>query len=279
MVDDWLTWQALRALATHEVQKDGHEGVRYVEPRQPEHYRVALGRLMNTRADKPLTPGALVYARDAWRHPWRNALRRVPVPCVLLTVFSDRHVKAHATEGLLEGTAIRHWFAVQCETRHPKLTAMPIGIDGRKLPTLERAVSRPIGDRDVRLYANFQARNAEREALLEHCLTQPWIETQPWNRTNEEYFAWLGRSVFVLSPPGQGWDCYRTYEAIAMGAIPIVRRQVPLSNVVNGLPVVLVDDWREVTPERLAFEYQRLRGTWNLERMTVPYWADRIQAA
>ena len=38
------------------------------------------------------------------------------------------------------------------------------------------------------------------------------------------YYAALAHSKFVASPEGHGRDCYRTWEAVALGAIPILRR-------------------------------------------------------
>jgi len=61
-----------------------------------------------------------------------------------------------------------------------------------------------------------------------------------------------------------------------MGAIPIVKRQRPMSDVVDGLPVMVVDDWSEVTPERLEREWNTPRE-WNLERLSLRYWKERIE--
>lgn len=254
---DWLTWQGIRALADAQVLKAGRQ-VRYVAP--------------TTRADVTLAPGMRVYVRDAWRAPWRAEIARVPVPVTLLTTFSDPHVQPHATAELLDGTRVDRWFAVQVNTTHPKLEAMPIGIDGRDL---EHMPVRTDEARTVALYLNFLPRNPERIAVRRHFGSLPWVSTR-WNLPMAEYFADLQRARFVLSPPGRGWDCYRTYEALAMGAIPIVRRQPPISDVVRGLPVLMVDDWNDVTPERLAWEWAQRRD-WNLERMTLPYWVERIR--
>jgi hypothetical protein len=62
-----------------------------------------------------------------------------------------------------------------------------------------------------------------------------------------------------------------------MGAIPIVIRCATVDRVVEGLPVLLVDDWREVTKARL--EAYVPEPTWNLERITQAYWTSRIQEA
>lgn len=277
---DWLTWQGIRALADVEVAKD-HDRVRYIAPVAQRSYPIVLGRSQPLGPDVPVPAHGIVFVRDAWRAPWRASLAAIPQPCVLVTVFNDAHVRPHATAGLLEGTRIAHWFAVQVETEHPRLTAMPIGIDGRDVPTLVAAPRRPWAARDVPVLANFQPRTSERKAVLAQCRTQAWMQTETWVSTQPphtlaEYYARLGRTRFVLSPPGRGWDCYRTYEALAMGAVPIVRRQPPISDVVDGLPVLVVDDWREVTRARL--EAYVPPAEWNLERMTLPYWQERIRA-
>jgi hypothetical protein len=264
--ENWLNWQAIRALADVEVAKDV-TSVRYVSRHDPAEPKLSV----------PLSDGMVLYARDTWRDPWRTSLKRVPVPVVLVTAFHDAHVRTHALE-MFDGQ-IQHWFGVQVETMHPKLTGMPIGIDGRDLPTLHEAIARPWHARDILCLANFQQRTPERKELHQWCKTQPWITTDGWNgpikpRTMLEYYTLLGRSKFVLSPAGRGWDCYRTYEALAMGAVPIVKRRRPLSDVVDGLPVVLVDHWSEVTPALLA----RGRPDGTLERITQAYWNERIQS-
>ena len=37
-----------------------------------------------------------------------------------------------------------------------------------------------------------------------------------------EYYETLARYAFVLSPPGNGFDAFRTWEALAVGVVPIV---------------------------------------------------------
>lgn len=62
-----------------------------------------------------------------------------------------------------------------------------------------------------------------------------------YDQTDQDGF-WSGvaKSKFVLSPPGFGEDCYRTWEAVLLGAVPIVRRS-PLQQLYDGAPVVVVD--------------------------------------
>ena len=55
------------------------------------------------------------------------------------------------------------------------------------------------------------------------------------------------RAQFVLSPRGNGVDCHRTWDVLAVGAIPVVLRHGPAFDAVfDGQPVLLVRSWAEV---------------------------------
>ena len=68
------------------------------------------------------------------------------------------------------------------------------------------------------------------------------------------YYATALHSRFVASPAGHGRDCYRTWEALALGAIPVLRI-VPNASAdrrkFEDVPVVWVRDWAELTPRFL----------------------------
>mmetsp|Transcript_24117 Transcript_24117/g.61341 ORF Transcript_24117/g.61341 Transcript_24117/m.61341 type:complete len:135 (+) Transcript_24117:2-406(+) len=40
--------------------------------------------------------------------------------------------------------------------------------------------------------------------------------------TLREFLSLVSRHKFVLSPPGRGYDCFRTWQAIALGTTPMV---------------------------------------------------------
>ncbi len=91
-----------------------------------------------------------------------------------------------------------------------------------------------------------------------------------------------GGFAFEVSPPGNGLDCFRTWEALALGCIPIVMTSTldPLYED-QGLPVAIVSDWREIGPENLARWRAelapRLDGV--AEKLALRYWTERIAAA
>jgi hypothetical protein len=58
------------------------------------------------------------------------------------------------------------------------------------------------------------------------------------------YRSLVRKSQFVISPPGNGSDCHRTWEAIYLGAVPIVLRE--FWNFGDDLPVLIVDDYSQI---------------------------------
>lgn len=275
---DVLTWEGIRDLSTCRALRDTHGRIRWT--RGESQRRVLLARPRGVWAEphqrRGPKAGEIVGTRDAWWAPWRQRLIRQPQPFVLVTNFHDSLITDAAVADLrAEGSAVRAWFGVQVNTTDPRVTAMPVGAERETVQRMAGIERRAPCERDVLLYLNFKRRNREREALWAQ---YAWATREPWAVDGTaRYVAQLGRARFVLSPPGRGWDCYRTYEALAMGAIPIVRRQRPLSDVVEGMPVLLVDDWAEVTPERLAYEYPRIAGS--LTRLTLAYWREQITQA
>jgi hypothetical protein len=52
----------------------------------------------------------------------------------------------------------------------------------------------------------------------------------------------LADSLFVMSPPGNGIDCHRTWEALYMAVIPIVIKH-PFYDTLKDFPGLIIDDW------------------------------------
>jgi hypothetical protein len=96
----------------------------------------------------------------------------------------------------------------------------------------------------------------------------------------ENYFDLVSRSSFLWSPPGYGWSCYRTWEAICIGTIPIVlRANGPIDEVYADLPVLMVDDYTQITKQLLHHtleEYATRSFDWS--KVSWSYWNSKIRA-
>lgn len=89
--------------------------------------------------------------------------------------------------------------------------------------------------------------------------------------------------AFEASPRGSGLDCFRTWEALFLDTIPIVKTS-PLDALYRreGFPVVIVESWREITPAALARWRDDLAGRFTDDmrrRLTNDYWLGRITEA
>ena len=88
----------------------------------------------------------------------------------------------------------------------------------------------------------------------------------------QQYYDYVSKSMFNVSPPGWGDDCYRHYESILLGAVPIVQNST-LWPIYDGNPVYLLEDWANVTEQQ--FRDWRPPSTSKKVAM-APYWFDRL---
>jgi len=107
------------------------------------------------------------------------------------------------------------------------------------------------------------------------------------------YYNGLAHAKFVASPMGHGRDCYRTWEALALGAIPVMlssnSSQLDRAKY-EGLPVLWVDRWEVVTPDFLEAAWvstrRRARAPaggagavlpYDMRRAYFPHWLGAIR--
>ena len=98
--------------------------------------------------------------------------------------------------------------------------------------------------------------------------------------TNPECYNQWKNYKFVLSPPGTGIDCHRTWEAISVGCIPIVISS-NLNELYEDLPILIVNSWDEINEEYLNQQYNIIstnivENKYNYSKLTLEYWVDKI---
>ena len=66
------------------------------------------------------------------------------------------------------------------------------------------------------------------------------------NNSQEDYLRKMSKSLFTVSPDGNGKDCHKTWEALYMKSIPIVKRWHGAERFKKlGIPMLIIDDWSE----------------------------------
>jgi hypothetical protein len=82
--------------------------------------------------------------------------------------------------------------------------------------------------------------------------------------------------AFVLSPRGNGRDCHRTWEALILGCIPIVKMS-PIDSLYDDLPVLCVRSWSDISESLLADTIERFRHrSFSMEKLTLSYWTKKM---
>lgn len=93
-----------------------------------------------------------------------------------------------------------------------------------------------------------------------------------------EYKKEVESSRFVLSPPGNGMDCHRTWEALAMGAIPVVKKGFLAESLIKDMPIICVEDWGDflnLNENEMIDLYDSFVGK-TTEKLYMSYWCKRI---
>lgn len=182
------------------------------------------------------------------------------VPYILVTHNSDHSAPAQY-HSQLEDPNLYAWFTQNADFAHPKIRPIPIGFmnqqwaPGNLDVLLQHGKTLGIKQtRDIFLYINISpGTNSERNAwisAIDDWKDQSGVVTVRERISNADYFAALRRARFVLSPPGNGQDCHRTYEAALLGAVPIVQSSF-MNTIFAGEPVLIVDHYRHLTRELL----------------------------
>jgi len=202
---------------------------------------------------------------------------------------------------LINNSYLIRWFSQNNSIQnYPKIVQVPLGIDyhfvynepekSKKIidgnTPLEQetylnniiATSVPFYERINKIYVNFEV-NADRFGQRKQCLTdisksllaiyqQKMKRTQTWSNTS--------KYAFVLSPYGQGMDCHRTWEALILGSIPILKSK-EFVKMFEDLPVLFVNDWKDINQQLLDDTIERFKNmTFNYDKLTLEYWKNIV---
>ena len=231
-------------------------------------------------------------------------------PFILLTNNSDLTIPDDVSYEFTQITnhpLLTHWFAQNCVVDHPKLTRIPIGLDyhtlaptrrqmfawskpeqhpwGTKIdPTFQEEtliriqnLSKPFWNREIKAYANFQFLMTTRYGKIDrldcwNTIPKDLAYYEPTKCIRATCWSNMIDYAFVLSPQGNGLDCHRTWEALCLGCIPIVKTS-GLDPLFEGLPVWIVSAWSEVNKENMVAKINEFKEKeFRTEKLTLQYW-------
>ena len=252
-------------------------------------------------------PGDLiVFARDV--------IGKLSGPVVLITTDGDRTIPNGLPEDvfhkIVDDTNIKVWYSQNLVTPspHPKLRSLPIGIDlhtpiGRFARTKAKAElfrtaiksSSITKDRIPRVWCDVhlepdlgdligeprglltESRDELRDGINKGQLAG--VVDGPKGRLPlQSVWKNYGDYEFVMSLPGHGLDCHRTWEALALGAT-VITIHSPLDDLLRPYRVVFIERkskywWKEMMkPDWL--DYARRMGARGEEfDISMEFWTD-----
>jgi hypothetical protein len=246
----------------------------------------------------------------------RYILPTITHPFKLLTNNSDSTLPddyPSETQQILNHPLLLKWFSQNWTGDHVKVIRIPIGLDYHSLspnknkkllwlcPSPGRCDIRthPIEQerdllnlksrssefwrREIKAYANFQfltstRYGSDRKNAIS-IIPKELVFYEPYFTRRNICWQNMIQYTFVISPHGNGLDCHRTWEALVLGCIPIVKSS-GLDPLFEGLPVWIVSQWDEVTRESMDYIVNTFRTkSFNYEKLKLSYWQNLLRTA
>ncbi len=182
---------------------------------------------------------------------------------------------------------INNWFALNVEYKNNNLIPLPLGIANDysykknivSKDLLHDINEKNIYDKKVLVYVNFNenTNKKERSWIKPYFNKIDWAEVEEDNLSIKQYADKIKNASFVICPWGNGVDSHRIWETLFLGSIPIVKNHTTFNNL-KGLPIFFVDDFKELTEEKLKEFLLSLESSesFNKEKLNLNYWENIV---
>jgi hypothetical protein len=211
---------------------------------------------------------------------------RINAKYILVTHNSDYPVDERLVSRA--GSKIIKWFAQNNTFSNPKVAPIPIGLENLHhynfgIPEHFDELRKTNHQKQNRILFGFniQTNPSERQPAYQfasQCSIADNLTTWP---IQSEYLKLLNSYKFVLAPPGNGLDTHRSWEAMYLGVVPIVKYSVAMESFQKlGLPLWMVREWDEllaVDENMLEKKYEEVKGGFTSPALFMKYWQSKIQ--
>ncbi len=178
-------------------------------------------------------------------------------PFVLVSHNSDEQI-TDKYRCIADHPSVIAWYAQNVLLDHPTLHWIPIGIANSmwqhgSLEAFEKSLP-AVKSKDIYFYFNAGSNRAER-APCQQAVQQKGLafgSSLPF----QAYIAELATHKYAICPPGNGVDCHRFWECFYLGVIPILKRSYFTEQVAKQFQCILLDNWSDLSIERLLREYR-----------------------
>jgi hypothetical protein len=232
---------------------------------------------------KDVFPGSVIFltghgAPDFFKyiHP------QIEHPYIILYMFGGLYGP------ILDDPKIIHFFCAggdgALKNNHPKYSYMPIGIfregyvyrNQKQMNDLFLQLRTKEKKKMVYMNITLHPWATWRHEIYNAFKDRPYVFSVNRRKGFSDYMNEMADYKFVISPRGDVLDCYRHWEAIMLGCIPIMKRS-EIDCLFAELPVLIIDDWNQITEDFLNQKYREIKSKqYDYSKLYLRYWIDRI---
>lgn len=237
--------------------------------------------------------GDIVFVCNGYAHAYMETLHKeIKHPYILLIHNGDISID-QAFADKIDDKIVR-CYAQDVTYAHDKLIPIPIALENIKyymngipfvFDRLIRKMKRkpPVKQNRILYRFSIHTNPTVRIPALEYFSKHPLMETFSEMLPPSLHLRKLMTYKFVASPPGNSIESCRTWEALELRTIPIVKDFVAMRYFESiGLPLWIVKEWDELdaykTEEALSAKYNELMKNPNWEPLRMDYWIRQIEA-
>lgn len=186
---------------------------------------------------------------------------------------------------------IYHCFAQSALVNHTRVTPLPAAIESLRYFNsgfVVRFFSKFLVSKNKKKLSrifylfNPQTNPVERLPALEYAQKNPLCDTFVDWVSALRHAVTLSKYKFVLSPAGNGPDGHRTWEALYLRTVPILKNSVfARYHKEHGLPILIINDWTDLdryTENELKDTYEALMREADFSQLHISYWQKKINA-
>lgn len=182
----------------------------------------------------------------------RGKLKTFKNPFYLILHNSDGNFEEYQSD-IVEYDNIIHIYSQNLNYKHDKVTPIPIGIANPMWEWGDQSILMDVINMDIDktndIYYNFKEngglRHIDRIPCKQAMDELGYVMSE--NVSFKEYLINLKSSFFTVAPQGNGYDTHRMWEALYLKTIPIVKRTVMTEYFEKYFPIIILDDWKELS--------------------------------
>lgn len=211
--------------------------------------------------------------------------------------YNSRFIVTHSEDKIIDNFFLRrkndfnnlkYWFGQNVSQDDSRLIRLPIGLQNdswhdqpRKKKILSQKSLINQNYTKNRVYCNFDIA----EHPLDRISAYTYFSKQKFSTIRQhesiDYLQFCDDILnhqFIICPRGISSDTHLVWETLYLKRIPVVKNYLGLKDLYEGLPVVIVEDWSEISIDFLDQKLIELQNTkFNFEKLKISYWFNFIE--